>query len=149
MAHHDKPSASGSLVLAGGPGPSTHAHVTTSTRSRLRAIRDGVGAAVGAVLGIAPHVLHHVGLIAGAAVLTGAGGNALFYAIGLLFSIPMLRRIHRRFGTWIAPTIAVAVFSVMFLISAFIIGPALTSDSGAQVPAPTPVPTEQHSQHHT
>jgi hypothetical protein len=36
---------------------------------RLRAMAAGVGAAV---LGAAPHVLHHVGPLAGAAVLAGA-----------------------------------------------------------------------------
>jgi hypothetical protein len=117
---------------------------------RLGAVRDGVGAVVGAVLGLAPHVLHHVGLIAGTAFVSGAGGNALFYALGLLLSVPMLRRIHRRFGTWIAPGVAVIVFTAMFLISALVVGPTIASDGGLREgPARSPAPTEQHSEHHT
>ena len=105
---------------------------------------------LGAVLGLAPHVLHHVGLIAGTAFVAGAGGNALLYAGGLLLSVPMLLRIHRRFGTWLAPVIAAAVFTVMFLFSALVVGPAITSDdSPGDGPARTPVPTEQHTEHHT
>ena len=119
-------------------------------RRRVGAVRDAVGAAVGAVLGLAPHVLHHVGLIAGTAFISGAGGNALFYAVGLLLSVPMLRRIHHRFGTWIAPALAVVVFTAMFLVSALVVGPAITSDDGpTEGPARTPAPTEQHTEHHT
>ena len=115
---------------------------------RGRAARDAVGAVAGSVLGLAPHVLHHVGLIAGTAFVTGAGGNALFYVIGLALSVPMLRRIHRRFGTWVAPAIAVAVFTAMFLLSAFVVGPAITGDDTTPR-TPTPVPSEQHTAHHS
>lgn len=122
----------------------------TPPRSRLRAIWDGLSAAVGVTLGILPHVLHHIGLIAGAALVTGAGGNLLFFALGLLFSIPLLRRLHRRFHTWRAPAIAVVVFAALFSLSAFVIGPAI---AGNPAPAgdptsPTPRPTENHGGHH-
>ena len=118
-------------------------------RSRLAAIRDGIGALFGAVLGLAPHVLHHVGLIAGAAFVTGARGNALIFLVGLGFSIPMLRRLYRRFHTWRAPAIAVAVFAAVFSLSAFVIGPAISGgsspDNGPQ-PSQTP---QNHSSHHS
>ena len=105
---------------------------------------------MGAVLGLAPHVLHHVGLIAGTAFVAGAGGNALLYVVGLIFSVPMLLRIKRRFRSWLAPAIAVVVFTIMFLVSALVVGPAISSRGGAgDEPAPGPTPTEQHSQHHT
>jgi len=118
------------------------------SRSRWRAIRDGVGAVVGVVLGIAPHVLHHVGLLAGAALVTGASGNALFYAFGLMLSVPMLLRLYRRFRTPWAPAIAVVVFTGLFSLSAFVIGPAI-SDTGDDPPPPapsdpTPSPTDEH-----
>lgn len=120
-------------------------------RGRLGAIRDTVGAVTGAVLGLVPHVLHHIGIIAGAAFIAGAAGNALFYVLGLLLSVPMLRRLHRRFGSWIAPGVAVAIFTAMFLVSALVVGPAITSDGGSDEPAraPGPVPTDQHSAHHS
>jgi hypothetical protein len=119
-------------------------------RRRLRAIRDGAGAVLGTILGIAPHVLHHLSLLAGAALITGASGNALFYVIGLALSIPMLRRVYRRFRTLWAPVIAVAVFTGLFSLSAFVVGPAI---SGTDDPAPTsptnpgpssPSPTDEH-----
>ena len=115
-------------------------------KTRLRAIRDAIGAFFGAILGLAPHVLHHIGLIAGAAFVTGARGNALLFGIGLVFSIPLLRRLYRRFQTWRAPAIAVAVFAAVFSLSAFVIGPAISGDLGPgdgptpQEPVPSPDP---------
>ena len=118
--------------------------------SRLAAVRDATGTLVGSVLGLIPHVLHHVGLVAGTAFLAGAGGNAALYVVGLLLSIPMLRRIHRRFGSWRAPAIAIAVFTAMFLVSALVVGPAISADSApTDAPSPGPTPTDQHTEHHT
>ncbi|MFE6649915.1 hypothetical protein ACFVJS_25365 [Nocardioides sp. NPDC057772] len=89
----------------------------------------------GTVLGIAPHVLHHIGLLAGAALITGTTGNVLFYAIGLLLSVPMLRRLHRRFRSLWAPTIAVVVFTGLFSVSAFVIGPAISGTDDSPPPS--------------
>jgi len=113
-------------------------------------VRDTAGAVLGAVLGLVPHLLHHVTLIAGTALVTGAGGNALFFAVGLLLSVPMLRRLHRRFGSWVAPAIAVAVFAAMFSLSAFVVGPAISGDSTTpSAPAsPSPGHAGDGTQHH-
>lgn len=120
------------------------------TPGRLGAVRDALGATVGAVLGAAPHVLHHIAPIVGSALISGVGGNLLFYALGLLLSVPMLRRIHRRFGSWVAPAVALAVFTSLFLFSALVVGPAISSDPArGPAPGPTGVPAEQHSTHHT
>lgn len=117
-------------------------------RTRWTTVRDTAGAVLGTVLGVAPHVLHHIGLLAGAALVTGASGNALFYAIGLLFSVPMLRRIHRRFATPWAPAIAVLVFTGLFALSAFVIGPAISGTDEVPSPSvptePLPAPTDEH-----
>ena len=113
-------------------------------RGVLARITAALSAAVGTVAGIAPHVLHHVGPIAGAALLTGAGGTVLFGAIGFLLTVPMLLRLKRRFGTWIAPGIALAIFAVMFTISTLWIGPAIRGDDGGDSSA-QPV---DHSSHH-
>lgn len=120
-------------------------------RGTWAAIRDVVGATVGAALGLAPHVLHHAGLLAGTALVTGAGGNALFFLIGVLLSLPMLRRLHRRFGTWRAPAIAAAAFTALFSLSAFLIGPALSGDStpGESPTPPSQTPTGNHTEHHS
>ena len=102
-------------------------------RSWIRSIWHAVTAAIGAIVGLAPHVLHHVGFLAGTAFVAGAGGTALFGGIGLVASVPFLVRLYRRFRTWRAPAIALAVFAVMFSLSAFVIGPAISggSDSGS------------------
>jgi uncharacterized membrane protein len=112
----------------------------------LAAFRDAVGAVVGTVLGIVPHVMHHIGLLAGAALITGAAGNALFYAVGLLFCVPMLRRLYRHFGSLWAPGIAVAVFTGLFSVSAFVIGPAISGADDAQAPTSprSPAPVDEH-----
>jgi hypothetical protein len=84
-----------------------------------------VGGATG-VVGLAPHLLHHAGPVAGTALIAGAGGTALFGALGLVASVPLLLRLRRRFGTWWAPAIALAAFAVMFSLSTFLIGPAIS-----------------------
>jgi len=109
---------------------------------------DGVGAATGTVTGLLPHLLHHIGLLAGTALLAGLGGTLLFAAIGLAAMLPWLIRLRRRFGTWWAPTIAVIVFAAMFVVSTFVIGPALRSamaNRPADLPGPTPTTSEQAS----
>lgn len=106
-----------------------------------------VSAVIGALMGLLPHVLHHVGLIFGAALVTGVGGNLLFGFLGLLFSIPLLRRLYRRFTTWKAPAIALVIFVAMFSLSAFVIGPAIASNPSADTPAPSQAPTPEHSEH--
>ena len=101
----------------------------------------------GAFIGLAPHVLHHVGPLAGAALLAGAAGTFLFAAIGFVVTIPFLLRLHRRFRTWRAPAIALAVFAAMFSLSSFVIGPAI---SGGDSPATQPgiERLSGHEQHH-
>ncbi len=104
-------------------------------------------AAWGAFLGIAPHVLHHAGPLAGAAMLAGASGQLLFFGLGLLASVPLLRRLHRRFRSWIAPATALALFVATFAFSALIVGPAIT---GSDAPAKPGIeqPTG-HVSHHS
>lgn len=130
--------------------PQERPAATQDRPTRLAAIRDTLGAVTGVILGLVPHVLHHIGLIAGAAFITGAGGNALFFVIGLVFSLPMLRRIYRRFGTWRAPAIALAVFTALFSLSAFVIGPAVSGagDPSNAPPSPTQTPSPGHEGHH-
>lgn len=109
-----------------------------------------VAAAWGAVLGAAPHVLHHVGPLAGAALLAGAGGTALFGAAGFVASIPFLLRLKRRFRTWVAPALATAVFAGMFTLSTLVIGPALAGrgEGPQQGPAQRIEGKAGHNSHH-
>lgn len=68
-------------------------------RGGLHGLWHSIVGAVGLVMGLVPHVLHHVGLLAGTALVAGAGGTALFDVLGLE-SIPMLVHLYRRFGSW-------------------------------------------------
>jgi hypothetical protein len=135
---HHPPTAPGGR----GPVPSGHAF-----KGRLHALWHMLVGAVGLIMGLLPHVLHHIGLLAGTALVAGSGGTALFGALGLLASIPMLVRLYRRFGSWVAPALGLLVFAVMFSLSAFVIGPAV-SGTGAEV-NPAPVPTVDHTGDHT
>lgn len=112
---------------------------------RWRGLWASARAGLGALLGLVPHVMHHIGLIAGAALLTGVVGNSLLYGLGLLLSIPLLRRLHTRFRSWKAPIIGVVVFTVMFGLSTFVIGPLFSS---ASPQAPQPTQTSEHDGHH-
>lgn len=110
----------------------------------LRRAWRTVSAIVGTLLGLLPHLLHHAGLIFGAVLVTGTGGNVLFGALGLLFSMPLLRRLYTRFNTWRAPALALVVLVAMFSLSAFVIGPAVSGDVPAETP---PAQTPDHSGH--
>jgi hypothetical protein len=109
-------------------------------RGRLSGFVTG---SLGTVSGLAPHVLHHVGLLAGVALVTGLGGTIVFGLVGLAASVPFLLRLHRRFGTWRAPAIALVVFAAMFAVSAFVIGPLISGSSSPPSPTPT-----GHQGHH-
>lgn len=99
----------------------------------------------GGFIGLLPHVLHHVGPLAGAALLAGATGRVLFAAVGFVAAIPFLRRLRRRFQTWRAPAIALVIFAVTFSLSSFVIGPAI---SGDDTPARPGIEQGGHDQHH-
>jgi hypothetical protein len=64
-----------------------------TVRGRLHALWQTVVGAVGLIMGLLPHVLHHIGLLAGTALVAGSGGTALFGALGILASVPMLVRL--------------------------------------------------------
>ncbi len=119
--------------------------------------RPGIGARLsaaavavwGVLTGVAPHVLHHVGPLAGAALLAGVGGKAIFFAAGLLLAVPMLRRLHRRFGTIAAPALAVVVFAAVFTLSSAVVAPLLTGSGTAPSRPGIQQPSDDHASHHT
>ncbi len=118
---------------------------------RLGTVWASIRAVFGALLGLAPHVLHHVGILAGAALLSGVFGNALLYGVGLLLSIPLLNRLRKRFHTWRAPALGVGVFTAMFLVSALVVGPAFNPSRTPPVvesPLVTASATGDHASHH-
>ena len=132
----------------------------TATAAQTRPVRrfgarfgarvwGGIVAAWAVVTGVAPHVLHHAGPLAGAALLAGAGGKAIFFAIGLLLSVPMLRRLHRRFGTLVAPAVAIAVFAGIFTFSSLVIAPRLTGSEQSQQPGIQQPASSDHASHHS
>lgn len=100
----------------------------------------------GAITGVAPHVLHHVGPLAGAALLAGAGGKALFFLIGVGASTPMLIRLYRRFGSWLAPATAVLIFALTYTVSSVLVAPLFNDD--ATVSPPSGVTSTTHGHDH-
>jgi hypothetical protein len=116
--------------------------------SRLRAAWNAILAAIGTIVGLAPHVLHHIGLLAGTAVVAGSGGTVLFGVVGLAASIPLLLRLRRRFGSWWVPVIGLAIFAVMFALSAFLIGPAISGTGAGSPGTGNPSPPAGHDAHH-
>ena len=113
------------------------------TASRISAAVLAVWAAI---TGLAPHVLHHVGPLAGAALVAGATGKLLFGAIGLIAAIPFLLRLRRRFATWRAPAIALTIFVAMFSVSTFVIGPLISGSNTND--APGIQQPNSHASHH-
>jgi hypothetical protein len=101
------------------------------------------------VTGVTPHVLHHVGPLAGAALLAGIGGKAIFFALGLVLSLPMLRRLYRRFGTLVAPALAVVAFAAIFTFSSLVIAPRLTGSEQSQQPGIEQPTNSDHTSHHS
>lgn len=99
-------------------------------RLRLRAFWNALVGGIGLVVGLVPHVLHHVTLLAGTALVAGSGGTALFGVLGFLASVPFLLRLRRRFGTWRAPAIGLTIFVAMFSLSTFVLGPAISGAGG-------------------
>ena len=121
-------------------------------RSLVARAHAALGSLLAAVLGVAPHVLHHAGPLAGAAILGGVGGSLLFGAIGLVAAVPFLLRMRARTGSWRIPAALLALFAVVFSLSAFVIGPALNGNEQTR-PAPTgqpapASPSDAHSSHH-
>ncbi|WP_345045740.1 hypothetical protein [Georgenia daeguensis] len=111
-----------------------------------RTVWMGVTGVLGGLMGLAPHVLHHVGPLVGTALVAGAGGTALFGLLGLAASVPMLVRLKRRFASWWAPVVALLVFAAMFGISSFVIGPRISAATDPAEPAVSE--TVDHGVHH-
>ena len=138
------------VVRGDGPSATEPQESQSPPRARsgkLRTWWNASAGAIGVITGLAPHVLHHVGLLAGTALVAGTGGTTIFGILGLLASVPLLLRLKRRFGSWWAPAIGLAVFAVMFAVSAFLIGPAISGNSGGPGGG-QPTPTVNHSNHH-
>ena len=108
-----------------------------------RRVRVAVAATVAAILGLLPHVLHHVGPLAGAALFAGIGGSLLFGAVGLVLSVPFLLKVRRRCGNWRVPAVLLVTFAAMFSLSTFVVGPLITADD-----EPKATPAISHEAHH-
>lgn len=107
---------------------------------------SGLAALWVAVTGLAPHVLHHVGPLAGAAIVSGALGTSLFAAVGFVATVPLLLRLRRRFGSWKVPGLALALFALVFTFSTLVVGPAVTG--GGEVDS-SPATGPDHEAHHS
>lgn len=118
----------------------------------VRRVRMAAASGAAALLGAAPHVLHHAGPLAGAALFAGVGGTLLFGALGLAAATPLLLKMRRRSGSWRRPAAALALFTALFALSSFVLAPAITGgqdDNGRSSPAASPQPSDgEHDVHH-
>ena len=125
-------------------------------RHGLVRVRTTLAALGAAVLGAAPHVLHHAGPLAGAALLAGISGKLLFGALGFLLAIPLLNRLRSRHDSWAVPVGVLAVMAAVFTFSSLVIGPTLAdSGGGSTTPTTNSVPSvppgvspAEHEAHH-
>lgn len=120
-------------------------------RRFLARVRLGLSGIVAGALGVAPHVLHHAGPLAGAALFAGVGGTLVFGALGFVAAIPLLLRMRRRTGGWRAPASALALFAIVFSVSSFVVGPAIAGDDGPdgrEPAAPARAVPAGHDEHH-
>lgn len=108
-------------------------------------LRVGLAAAGAAILGALPHVLHHVGPLAGAAIFAGAGGSLLFGVIGLIAAVPFLLKVRRRSGGWRLPAILLMAFAGLFALSTFVVAPAI---QGGDEEKPAVTQPAGHEGHH-
>ena len=133
--------------------------VAPPERERTSArVRGTLATAGAAVLGAAPHVLHHVGPLAGAALLAGTTGKLLFGALGFVLALPMLRSLHNRHRSWLVPAGVLAAMVAAFSLSTLVIGPRLTGSGSAPDTKPVPGKTaparpdgmsqSEHEAHH-
>lgn len=114
----------------------TSATASASSPGGWNRVRTGALAVWATVTGAAPHVLHHVGPLAGTAVVAGASGRVVFGAAGFVATIPMLRRLRRRTGSWRSPALALVAFATIFTFSTLVIGPALSGQDAADPALP-------------
>lgn len=118
-------------------------------RPRGRRIALALPGLWAAFLGALPHVLHHAGPLAGAAIFAGATGSLLFGALGFVAAIPLLRRLRRRTGNWRVPVAVLAAMAIAFTVSTLIIGPAIRGDGDESAERSGPAgETEEHNAHH-
>jgi len=117
-----------------------------TTDRKRRTVWTVLSGVLGGIVGLAPHVLHRIGPLVGTALVAGAGGTALFGVLGLVASVPMLIKLRRRFSNWWAPAIALGVFTSMFLISSFAVGPLISAPDTPPTPGVSQV---DHAAHHS
>ncbi len=125
--------------------PTSRHHFRRGPSSRTRSVGRNTGSfslagATAAVTGTLPHVIHHIGLVAGGALIAGAWGQGLLAALGLVAMAPLVVRMRRRSGAWTKPALMLALFAAVFAASTFVVGPALR-DAGIAAPAASP-PTD-------
>ena len=116
---------------------------------RLRALWNSAIGGIGVALGLLPHVLHHVGVLAGTALIAGSGGTLVFGVLGLAASVPHRQRLRRRFDTWWAPAVGLVVFAGLYSLSAFVIGPLISGSAPGGVPGGEDSPVPSHGPGHT
>ena len=104
-------------------------------------------------MGALPHVLHHVGPLAGAAIVAGTTGTIVFGLAAFVLTVPLLVRVRRHCGSWRQPAMLFVIFVAVWSMSTWVVGPwiqeQLADDPPAQQDGPSdPVSEEEHEEHH-
>lgn len=121
---------------------------TEPPRSRIAGTVGGVWAAF---MGVLPHVLHHVGPLAGAAFIAGTTGTVLFGLLAFVFTVPLLLRVRRRCHSWRIPALLLAGFIAVWSLSTWVVGPWVNDQLTDDPPAAQqddPTDEAEHEQHH-
>ena len=63
-------------LMPGNDGAASALARASAAAGRLRALRNAAAGILGGIAGLAPHALHHIGLLARTALIAGAGGTA-------------------------------------------------------------------------
>lgn len=103
-------------------------------------------------MGLLPHVLHHVGPLAGAALLAGTTGTVMFGLAAFVLTIPLLLRVRRHCGSWRIPVLLLGSFISLWSASTFVVGPWINDQFADRSSAPSrtdrPAEDTEHDQHH-
>lgn len=111
------------------------------THSRATGVVGGIWSGI---MGILPHVLHHVGPLAGAALIAGTTGRLLFGALTFVLTMPLLVRVHRKCGSWRIPGVLLGIFIAVWTLSTFVAGPWVEDQLRDPPAASTKLDHEEH-----
>ena len=128
-------------------------HASRPNRPRLV---GAIGTAWATLMGMLPHVLHHIGPLAGAAIIAGTTGIVIFGLLALALTIPVLIRVQRRCGNWRIPAVLLGIMLAAWSASTWVFSPWVQDKlaepkSSTRTNVPSSIGTDKnkdHEKHH-